>query len=153
MTNRLAPIALAFLLSFLACSPSPSRQAADRDEIKAFLESYLPLLGLAYASGDLGPLDAYVAQKEIATIAKHLENVSVSGRTLEPTFRSLTIEEVDVWNYANAYVTTREVWDLRLYASGSREQLGEELDHVDRVKYQLKRQEGRWRVLYRAKQE
>jgi hypothetical protein len=64
----------------------------------------------------------------------------------------LTIEEVKVFNYANAYVTTVELWDVRSLATGSREVLAEDLAQSNRVKYQLKREGTSWRVLFRAKQ-
>ena len=65
----------------------------------------------------------------------------------------MTIEDVRVFNYANAYVATVEVWDIRSLSTGSREQLAESIGQRDRVKYQLKREGESWRVLFRAKQD
>ncbi|MFQ5350177.1 MAG: IMS domain-containing protein, partial [Thermoanaerobaculia bacterium] len=92
------------------------------------------------------------AQKEIAAIEKRISDLADQGRILDPTFRQLTVEEVTIFNYANAYVTTVEVWDLRSLATGSREQLAEDIGQSTRVKYQLKREGGGWKVLFRAKQ-
>ena len=119
---------------------------------QAALELYLPRLGQAYATGDLEPLEGLAAQKEIAAIAKRISDLAEQGRVIEPTFRQMTIEEVKVFNYANAYVTTVEVWDLRSLATGSRQQLAEDIGQSNRVKYQLKREGDRWKVLFRAKQ-
>ena len=59
----------------------------------AALELYLPRLGQAYATGDLEPLEGLAAQKEIAAIAKRINDLAEQGRVLEPTFRQVTIEE------------------------------------------------------------
>ena len=67
-----------------------------------------------------------------------------------PTFRQVTVEDVNVWNYSNAFVTTLEVWDLQILAVGTEEVLAEELAQRNRVKYQLKREEDHWRVLFRT---
>ena len=63
--------------------------------------------------------------------------------------KSMSIEDVKVWGYANAYVTTNEVWDIRTVASGTDSMLTEQLDERNRVKYQLKKIDGQWRVLFR----
>ena len=140
------------LLATIACASSEERRRADTESIAAALEVYLPLLGQAYASGDLEPLEGLAAQKEIATIGKRISDLAEQGRILEAAFRQLTIEDVRIFNYANAYVTTVEIWDLRSLATGSREQLAEEIGQSNRVKYQLKREGDSWRVLFRAKQ-
>ena len=95
----------------------------------------------------------YVAEKEISRVFKRVQDLSYQGRTLVPTFRQLTIEDVNVWNYSNAYVTTHEVWDLVIYATGSENVLAEEYEQPNRVKYQFKRDGDQWRVLFRTIQE
>jgi hypothetical protein len=150
---RASRIALSLLLlAAVACSSSEERQQMDTESIAAALEAYLPLLGQAYATGELVPLEGLAAQKEVAAIQKRISDLADQGRILEPTFHELTIEEATVFNYANAYVTTVEVWDLRSLATGSREVLAEDLGQRNRVKYQLKREGDSWRVLFRAKQ-
>ena len=125
----------------------------DRQEIQAVLEAYLPLLGEAYATGDFSPLEPYAAQKEVSSVHKRVEDLAVRGRTLEATLRSVTIEDVNIWNYSNAYVTTHEVWDLVVYATGSDQVLAKEYEQPNRVKYQLKREGDSWRILFREIQE
>lgn len=150
--RQLRTLLAALLLVAAGCSSAEERQKVDTEAIAAALEVYLPLLGQAYATGDLAPLEGLAAQKEIAAIEKRISDLADQGRILEPTFRSLTIEEAKVFNYANAYVTTVEVWDLRSLALGSRQKLAEDLGQSNRVKYQLKREGERWKVLFRAKQ-
>jgi hypothetical protein len=140
------------LLTAVACSSSEKQQQIDTDSIAAALELYLPRLGRAYSTGDLAPLEGLAAQKEIAAIEKRISDLADQGRILDPVFREVTVEEAKIFNYANAYVTTVEVWDLRSLATGSREQLAEDIGQSNRVKYQLKREGDSWRVLFRAKQ-
>jgi hypothetical protein len=147
------PLPLLLLLALAACASSEEQERVDTESIAAALEVYLPRLGRAYATGDLAPLEGLAAQKEIAAIEKRIHDLAEQGRILEATFRGLTIEEATIFNYANAYVTTVEVWDLRSLATGSREQLAEETGQRNRVKYQLKREGDSWRVLFRAKQD
>jgi hypothetical protein len=141
------------VLVCVACGPSAEQQEVNRDEIKADLEVYLPLLGEAYATGNLEPLREWAVEKEISRVMKRLDDLTAQGRRLVPTFRQITIENVKVWNYANAFVNTVEVWDLQILATGSEQVLVEELGQRNRVQYQLKREEDRWRVLFRTIQE
>jgi hypothetical protein len=110
-------------------------------------------LGEVYATGDLSLLEGWAAEKEISRIHKRIEDLSIQGRRLIPTFRSLTIEKANVWNYSNCYVTTLEVWDLEVRATGTEQVLSSQLEKADRVQYQLKRQDDRWRVLFRTIQQ
>jgi hypothetical protein len=144
---RLAIVALPLALG---CGEQASDSAAARPEIEAMLLEYLPRLGEAYAGNDPSSVEGLAAAREIAAIEKRLRDIRLEGRTLEPTFRSLDIEEIKVWGYANAYVTTREVWDIRTFATGTDQLLTEQKDQRNRVKYQLKKIDGRWMVLFRT---
>ena len=152
MRQAVAVLTLALLVA-AGCGSSTERQEVNRDEIKADLEVYLPLLGEAYATGNLELLREWAVEKEMSRVMKRLDDLSSQGRRLVPTFRQITIEDVNVWNYSNAFVTTVEVWDLQILAVGTEEVLAEELGQSNRVKYQLKRNEDRWRVLFRTIQD
>ena len=121
----------------------------DESEIRATLEQYLPLMATAYATGDVASLNTHAAEREVATVFKRIKEVRLRGERLEPTFRSLTIEQVTAWGYSNAYATTLEVWDLRLYASHGENPVVETLEQRSRVKYQLRRVDDHWIVFYR----
>jgi hypothetical protein len=149
-------ILVALGLLAAACGRGESRGSegtAERQVIQTTLEAYLPLLARAYATGELAPLQTYAAQKEVASIQKRITDLSMQGRTLEATLRSVTVEDVRIWNYSNAYVTTHEVWDLVVYATGSEQVLASEYEQPNRVKYQLKREGDSWRILFREIQE
>jgi hypothetical protein len=144
----LAAVALLVLAS-AACSPSPEEQAADREDIESFLREYLPKMADAYRTGNTDALDPYAAEKEQQAINKRVRERAKQGMILAPELRSVQVEDVRTWSSVNAYVTTVEVWDLRVLASGSEEVLRQELGQSNRVKYQLKRDGDRWRVFWR----
>ena len=141
-----------FLIS-LACGATGGDPEADRAEIQALLENYLPKLAEAYATRDPEILEGLAAPKEIHSVEKRINDLLLEGRSLVPVFHQVTIEELDIWNYANAYVTTMETWDLHLYATGADEPYRSETGQNDRVKYQLKREGDSWLVLFRSVQE
>jgi len=59
------------------------------------------------------------------------------------------VESVSTWKHSNAFVTTVETWDVRSYTLGDHILLSEVTDQRNRVKYQLKRKDRGWVVLYR----
>ena len=142
---------LVWVLTLLACGGEAEEGGGDaRPEIEALLEEYLPKLGEAYENRDPERVAGLAAAREMAAIDKRLRDIHLEGRKLVPTFRSVAIEDLQVWGYANAYVTTQEVWDVRTYSTGSDQMLTEQLDQRNRVKYQLKRIDGQWMVLFRT---
>ena len=153
--RSLIPALLTFALlgvQLVACGRTASDDEADRQQIQAMMEIYLPKLAEAYATLEPQVLSGMAAPKEVLSVEKRIDDLLTEGRTLRPTFHEVTIESLDVWNYANAYVTTVEVWDLDLYATGAEEPYRSLSGQRDRVKYQLKREGDSWLILYRAVQ-
>lgn len=148
--KSLALLLVVAALSLTSCGPSKHEVATDKAEIKATLEHYLPKLALAYSASDLNGLKGYAAEKEVAAVRKRVEDIAAQGRHLVPTFHSVTIEKIVVWGYANAYVTTVEVWDLKIYAAGTSTVLSQELEKSTRARYQLKKYDGHWHILFRT---
>ena len=142
--------ALCLGLLALGCGGATEQEGDARPEIEALLAEYLPLLGEVYAENDSSRVEGLAAPREIAAIDKRLRDIQLEGRRLAPTFQSVAIEDLQVWGYANAYVTTQEVWDIRTYSTGSDQLLTEQLGQRNRVKYQLKRIDGSWQVLFRT---
>lgn len=132
-----------------ACGRTPEEVTADREEIAGFLREYLPTMSEAYRTGDAEPLSPYAAQKERESIERRVREMAKQGQIIDPELESLEVESIRIWGAVNAYVTTVEVWDIRVRASGSEQVVGEELDQVNRVTYQLKRENDRWRVFWR----
>lgn len=114
------------------------------------LAEYLPVLAEAYRDRAPLRLRDWVAEKEIARVHKRIEELAEQGRQLEPVFHTVTVEDVRVWGHANAYVTTVEVWDIRSVALGTGAVVQQIDGQSNRVRYQMKRDKGRWRVLFRT---
>ncbi len=134
----------------LGCTPPEVKDAAVKAEIQAFLEEYLPALGTAYAQSDPYLIKSFVAPKEIARVGKRLQELAAKGQVYAPTVRTITIESVHVWNNSNAFVSTVEIWDVQRLAAGTGILIDESLEQPNRIKYQMKRDENGWRVLYRT---
>lgn len=133
-----------------ACGPSASSQAEDRREIEQLLADYLPALAEYYRTGDPGATVDLAVPKEVDHVNRWVLERGREGRVVDPTLESVEIETLDVYQHSNAILTTQEVWDLRIRATGSGRVIQEELDKPDRFRYQLKRgDDGRWRVLSR----
>lgn len=146
--------ALALTLGLTSgCTPPEVQEAVDKEEIRAFLDAYLPALGEAYAQRNAYLIEDFVAPKEIARVGKRIDELTSRGQVYVPTVRTITIESVNLWNNSNAFVSTLEVWDVERRALGSDMAIDQTLEQPNRVKYQMKRDETGWRVLYRTIQE
>ena len=119
------------------------------DLTRFVLETPPPFAAAAFAPWLLQNADFDNWWSVAVEVLKRIKEVRVRGERLEPTFHSVTIEDVTAWGYSNAYATTLEVWDLRLFASHGENPLAETLEQRSRVKYQLKWEEDHWVVLYR----
>ncbi len=138
-----------WLLLATACAPPGENPEVDHGEIEQMLRDYLPKLGAAYAGQDPSVLEELAVPKEIARIRLRIDELADQGRIYEPEFQEVTVEDVSVWNYSNAFVSTLEVWDVRSFTVGSHVLVQESLSQKSRVKYQLKRKDGSWVILYR----
>lgn len=141
---------LCLLLTTISCGPaSAPSEEVDKAEIQQVLEAYLPVLGKAYANGSTSSLEPWAVPKEQARIRLRIDELEARGQVYEPELKSVTVENISVWNYSNAFVTTVEVWDVRAYTLGTRMVVNESLDQRSRVKYQMKRKGDGWSILYR----
>ncbi len=140
---------LAVLLLAAGCGGSAADPEVDHSEIEAALLQYLPKLGEAYAKRDASLLEGLTVPKEMSRINLRAQEFEAGGRVYEPEFQQLTVEDVSVWNYSNAFVSTLEVWDVRSYTLGTHMLLQEAVGQRNRVKYQMKRKGDGWVILYR----
>jgi hypothetical protein len=153
--TSILPILLvaAIALALGACGADQRAAEVDRGEIEALLADYLPRLAEAYRTGDVEVLREVASEKELAAMTKQIGDLmSQEGRVIDPTLESFTVEDINVWNYSNAFVTTIEVWDLKVLASGTDQVLSEVEDQRSRVKYQLKRRDEGWQILSRIRE-
>lgn len=130
-------------------APSEQEVGEAREEIRATLMEYLPKMAEAYRTGEVELLEGYTTQKERAILDKHITELEQRGRTMDTELLELTIEDLNLVNYANAYVTTAERWRVTSYAVGTDRVLGEDPRQFSRVRYQLKREGDRWVVMAR----
>lgn len=138
------------LVALASCKPSVDDEIASAKRIEAALLAYAPMVTAAYESGNVELLRGHAAEKEMAHVAKLISDRAAEGQVLVPTLVRLSLESHSVWNAVNAFATTVEVWDLRLYTTGEQRQLiRESLAQPSRVKYQMKEVDGRWTVLLR----
>ncbi|MCP4655991.1 MAG: hypothetical protein GY856_11300 [bacterium] len=135
------------MLGLVGCG-EPDPEVA-REELEQALRAYLPKLGEAYATRNPEVLAGVAVEKEQFRVRRRIEELTAQGMAYEPEFKDLTIEWSTVWSHSNAAVTTLEVWDVRSYSLGSHILLSEVLAQRNRVKYQLKRKETGWVILYR----
>lgn len=154
MRRSLLALSLALALLLAACGgASPEEAAADRDEIQAFLEDYLPRMAEAYRTGEVETLEPYTTQKERVAIANRVREMARQGQILAPELESVEVEDVTVWSAVNAFASTVEVWDVRILDTGTESVIREQVNQPNRVKYQLKREDGQWRVFGRQLEE
>lgn len=151
LPTALSALALLLVLGLSSSCGAPSEQdlTEAREEIRATLMEYLPKMAEAYRSGDVEPLEGYTTQKERAILDKHITELERRGLSMDTELLTLTIEDLNLVNYANAYVTTVETWDVTSYAVGTDRVVGEDLGQSSRVRYQLKREGDRWIVMAR----
>lgn len=120
------------------------------EEIEAFLERALPLLAEAYRSGEVEQLRPVATERVLAQVEKRILDLMEQGMRVEPTFESVTVEEVSSWRNDNAIVTTVETWDLRYISTGEGALISEQPDARSRVTYHLRKERGEgWRIYQR----
>jgi hypothetical protein len=141
------------LLAAAACAPPDEeilsrREAERRAEIERALVAYLPDLAEAYATGDVAALRVWAVDRLVAQIQRRIAELGDQGLILDATFRELTVEELVNWE-AFSLVTTLEVWDLRYESLGTGVPVSERPGARSRVQYQVRKEEGRWRVFHR----
>ena len=154
-TNALLLALLSLVaLPMAGCGGQEELSEADRAAIRETLEAYLPRLAEAYATGNVEVLRPWAAEKELAIVHKKVQDLmDQENRVIQPTLQGFEIEDITPWNYSNAFVTTLETWDIKVLASGTEVVTSEARAQRDRVKYQLKRREDGWIVLYRQIQQ
>ncbi|MEM6797170.1 MAG: hypothetical protein AAF725_24570 [Acidobacteriota bacterium] len=149
-SGRLGALALGLLILLLVgCGAAAPEPEVDQAEIQEMLEDYLPRLGRAYGERNPKLLADLAVPKEQARIQLRIQELEDKGQIYEPIFQTVTVESVSVWGYSNAYATTLEEWDVSAYTLGSRQLVNQSLGQRSRVKYQLKRKDEGWVVLYR----
>jgi len=155
-TILVAPF-MAFVIVIIAlsgCGPSEEKVEIQRSDVEADLGEFLPLLAASYSDGNVERLRPYTAEKELARITLRVQELAAEGKVLAPEFQSVTVESVNAWSANQAFATTVEVWQIRLYTIGAERRLITEVPpESSRVKYQIRFDGERWRVMARQIEE
>ena len=154
--RRGAPALLLALLVALAmlgaCKPSPQQVEAEKGEIRQTLGTYARQLSHAYAFADPSALAEVAMPREVASVENNIARMANDGRRIAADQKELTIEDLDVFQVGDAYVRTFEVWDIRVFAVGSEQEISRDENQESRVRYRLKKDdEGQWKVLWRQR--
>lgn len=119
-----------------------------RIEVEAALDAYLPKLALAYDDMDPSHLADVAVPKELAHVQLRVNEMAVRGERIVSAIQQLTLDDVRLAR-GTAYVVTTEVWDIELRTVGSDHVLNTYPNTQYRVRYQLKLDGGKWRIVFR----
>lgn len=146
-----AVAALALLTSLAACRPDEQEVAVEEEAIHAVIERYADLLSQAYAFTDSSLLEPVASQRERAAVETNIRQLADRGTRIATDLKELEIEDIGMSDLDNAYVQTFELWEIRVMDLGSERVISVDPNQRNRVRYQLKRQDGVWRVLWRQR--
>jgi hypothetical protein len=146
-----AVAALAVVASLAACRPDVQEVAVEEEAIRAVIARYADLLSQAYAFTDSSLLEPVASQRERAAVETNVRQLADQGQRIATDLKDLQIEELRMSDLDNAYVQTFETWEIRVMDLGSERVISVDANQRNRVRYQLKRQDGEWRVLWRQR--
>ena len=146
-----AVAALALLAALAACRPAEEEVAVEEEAIRAVIARYADLLSQAYAFTDSSLLEPVASQRERAAVEANIRQLADRGQRIATDLKEMQIEEIGMSDLDNAYVQTFELWEIRVMDLGSERVVSVDPDQRNRVRYQLKRQDGVWRVLWRQR--
>jgi len=150
----LAAVLVAAAALLAACAPSPEEEALDREVIAETLREYGRLLSLAYTFTDPELLAPVAMPREIAQVGNNIALLAEEGRRIASDQKELVVEDVRRFQGSNAYVTTYEVWDLRVLAIGAEREVSRDENQQSRVRYHVKiGDDGNWKVVWRQRLE
>lgn len=146
-----AVAALALLATLAACRPAEEDVAVEEEAIRAVIDRYADLLSQAYAFTDSSLLEPVASQRERAAVEVNIRQLADRGQRIATDLKEMQIEEIGMSDLDNAYVQTFELWEIRVMDLGSERVVSVDPNQRNRVRYQLKRQDGVWRVLWRQR--
>lgn len=146
-----AVAALSLLAALAACRPAEEDVAVEEEAIRAVIARYADLLSQAYAFTDASLLEPVASQREQAAVEVNIRQLAQRGQRIATDLKEMQIEDIGMSDLDNAYVQTFELWEIRVMDLGSERVVSVDPNQRNRVRYQLKRQDGVWRVLWRQR--
>lgn len=143
---------LALLLAFgvlCGCGAGRAVSVDEREAVEGVLAAYAESMAAAYVASDASLIAEQATVREQDRLRKSIYELAVEGRSLRPELRSLSVESIERAGNTSVSVITREVWDLRVVATGTEQLVSESLAQENRLSYSLVRDGGRWLVLSR----
>lgn len=144
-------VAAVALLALAACRPAPEEVAVEEEALRTTIDRYADLLSQAYAFTDASLIAPVAAQREVAAVGANIQQLAGAGQRIATDLKELEIEDIDMSDLDNAYVRTFEVWEIRVMDLGSERVISVDPNQRNRVRYQLKRLDGEWKVLWRQR--
>lgn len=155
MTTRtataLAACALAALALAAACRPASEEVAVEEEALRRTIDEYADRLSQAYAFTDASLLEPVAATREVAAVHANVQQLADRGQRIATDLKELEIEEIGMTDLDNAYIQTFELWEIRVMDLGSERVISVDANQRNRVRYQLKRLDGTWKVLWRQR--
>lgn len=149
-TTLLAACALA-ALALAGCRPSDEEVVVEEEALRATIDQYADRLSQAYAFTDASLLEPVAAAREVAAVHANVQQLADRGQRIATDLKELQVEEIGMSDLDNAYVQTFEVWEIRVMDLGSERVISVDQNQRNRVRYQLKRLDGEWKVLWRQR--
>lgn len=146
-----AAAALVLLAALGACRPAEEEVAIEEEAIRGVIDRYADLLSKAYAFTDSSLLEPVASQREQAAVEVNIRQLAERGQRIATDLKEMQIEDIGMSDLDNAYVQTFELWEIRVMDLGSERVVSVDPNQRNRVRYQLKRQDGEWRVLWRQR--
>jgi len=134
---------------WVGCTGGREVAPDDRQAIEAVLRAYADSMAAAYQAGDAAGIASLATEREQQRLAISIRELADEGRALRPVLKSFVVESIERAGNASVAANTLEVWDLRVVALGTEQQVSESLDQENRLTYSLVREQGKWRVLSR----
>lgn len=137
MTMRKIPW-IVFACFFLSACADPAEKREKVETVKSFVRDYVELLPAVYRQEDPSLLRGTAADREILAVARNLNVLHAKSYNLEVALVDLQFTYVDIYNVANAFVKTTEVWDVTTRNAETGEVRGAKRGELLHVTYQLK---------------
>ena len=144
MKNRLS-LVLLILLSVSVCSCHTDTET-NSQAVKDTILRYNQLLAEGYANMNMSPLREVATADQAGKEYRHMAALGEAKIKMEAALKSVEFVGIVVSRDGTASAITKEVWDYTHLLVRTRTQVAKQKDVVYALKYELKKENSRWRV-------